>query len=52
MAPEPFEAERLQRLMVGPTTLVERVGRRLDNERMRRFRARFNEERERVTERL
>lgn len=51
VAPEPFDAERLQRLMVGPTTIVERVGRRLDNDRMRRFRARFSEERERITER-
>jgi hypothetical protein len=51
VAPEPFEADRLQRLMVGPTTLVERVGRRLDNDRMRRLRARFSEERERITER-
>ena len=51
VAPAPFDAERLQRLMTGPTPLVERVARRLDNDRIRRLRGRLTEERERLTER-
>ena len=51
VAPAPFDAERLQRLMTGPTPVVERVARRLDSDRTRRLRARLTEERERLTDR-
>ena len=51
VVPEPFDGAALQRLMTGPTPVVERVARRLDNDRIRRLRERLTEERERLTER-
>jgi hypothetical protein len=51
VAPDPFDGERLQRLMTAPTPVVERIARRLETDRIRRLRARLTEERERLTER-
>jgi Family of unknown function (DUF6159) len=42
VAPAGFDAERLERLMVGPTPIVQRLAGRLDNHRIRRLRARLS----------
>jgi hypothetical protein len=47
-APPGFDGERLRRMLVGPTSFVERIARRLDNDRVRRLRKRLAEARERV----
>lgn len=44
--PDGFDAARLDRLMRGPTPLVERFARRLDGEHIRRLRTRLRDERE------
>lgn len=50
LAPAGFDPQQLQRLMVGPTPIVIRIARRLDNERIRRLRARLVEERQRLSD--